>query len=575
MSWFLGVWHKRVEDGTRLLNKSTIVHENLEIEFGGHSETIHANCNNDNGAGWIVCGNGIEFSDGGSSLLSAKDWQERFHSEVPSLPTDGHYAIVYWTKFGFTLYTDKLELRRVYVVEDDNNLYFSTDLYKLTQFVAAPNVNMSSLASQLMMINSFSGESLLHNVLRLGASGVFSYHNGVTKHMSQDWLPGDDRYSSSAKDMLEDFSLLPFNEGKDVCLGLSGGVDCRTILAILLRHNPDKTSLFSFGETTSPDFQIAKEISERLHIFGHFVDLYTEYPLKPELLFNQMESYSLITEGAAKFDNIIHSYLFSQIGQQGSWMLDGGEGELFRMAFGNKIIRQNLAEWKTKNAGALLPFFTKKRFLNFAPDIETQFAEANIAAFESAINSLPNYRDFAPQDLFNIFTIRNRVRNLPPNGQKIADSYTLNHMPFAQPTLLSKLCYSPLNEKENSALARRIIIENCPALNEIPYLRRGVRAPFWLMDHFYPMLGYAKILKKIKPPKLPEPFIYSVLRSMRELLLDRVRSIGVQQCGWYDKSSLQKIEQHLEGGELTSSGQSNAVLEWLQFDIWREHLKLS
>lgn len=573
MSWFLGVWHEHGRGESSLLETSRVDHSHLELTHADSSETVHLSANS--ATGWIVCGNGIRYSDGMCSLVKVSDWNQVFSKSNAQLPSDGHYAALRWTETGFSLYTDATEYRRVYYFRQNGKIFFSTDLYRLVPYLDNRQFRFDALASQFSMINSYSDDALLKNVERLGQKGEMHFCDGLIKHSFTMWEPDRVVPKESAAEVLTAFTTLPFREGKTVSLGLSGGIDCRTLLAILLNEKPEQTSIFSLGVMGDPDFELAKEIAQELSLESRFYDLQSFCNQSAEVQFDEMKLYALQTEGAANLKHFFHTRVFSDVGSNGTWMMDGAEGEFLRQAFGNKVLRRKRKEMLRKDANALYPILTQRSGLGLSSEFSQEMEKASFEVFKRAVDIMPDTNSYTPEDWFNTFTLRYRVRNAPPNAQGLVDNCTVNHMPFAQPTLLSAVANTPLHKRHNSAIARSIIQKQYPKVNRVPYLRRGIRAPFWLLDYFYPMLGVSKIVKKIRPPRLPEPFVYSSLQSMRAILLDRVKCSAVQSCSWYDAASLKTLEETLTKGSLRVSTESAVVLEWLQFDFWREHLNLS
>ena len=330
----------------------SIVSPELILIGGGLPETFaFRKAGDDSGArGWLVCGIGIKAREDSISLMGEVDWNYLFtegnkHKDLEAM--DGHFAAATWNAGRFEVFTDRLELRRVYFSETDQLIAVSTRLDWLVPFLSRPELALEPFSSGWLLINSFTDDSLLKNVTRVGPSGRVLISGGKIEHTWHHWSPGP-RSDASILPLLRAATLLPVKEGHRLTLGLSGGMDSRTVLALMLGSDKQYWQVHSCGDTDNPDIAIARVIAEKLRI-QHQIQYYNLGKSDTvESITKSLRDYSLHTEMSDSPFGYPRLDLFSKMNREGYWMVDGGYGELLRRSYGNKLLLSNKEAMRTK-----------------------------------------------------------------------------------------------------------------------------------------------------------------------------------------------------------------------------------
>lgn len=197
-------------------------------------------------------------------MLHKNDWRNLLLSDTLQIDKlDGHFVVLRWNKNQIELFTDQLGLRTAYYGTCNEGLCFSTRLDWVARKTGKHEINEASIGGRWLLFNQLSYESCVKGIERLGPSAHVVIKDGVViKHESYPWLPqfgggGDER----VKMLLESFVHAATENGHAVSLGLSGGFDSRTLLAILMADRSAKFSIHSFGDPMDPDVRISESIA--------------------------------------------------------------------------------------------------------------------------------------------------------------------------------------------------------------------------------------------------------------------------------------------------------------------------
>jgi hypothetical protein len=508
---------------------------------------------------WAVCGIGISRTP---ALLTREDWNsllQRSHFDRSSL--DGHWVAVRWKKNSIEFYGDPMELRRLYWSENNSGVVFSTDLERLVDMMGSPKFSFENYAGHWMHINSFGNTTLLQGVSRLGPFGRMTVHNGKITRSEEPWAIPENPPPFSLN-TLEKLVNLPAQSGKKVALSLSGGIDCRTILA--LSKTPPE--LVTFGTQTDPDVQLALRAGKLLGTRTRFFEQRLPHTAnEKEQTLNKMKGLSLSFEAGFNLSQFTVIDFLETLRDEKYWLIDGGLGEVMRQAYGVRLLHQGKKLWNRKEYSGLARFFRAHRTPLFSKSIMSTISHAADTEIIQALKALPNTVSF--ETWIELLHLRYRVKNAPPNSQAGVDTILPKLMPCIQPSFIRSLHSLSNTERRGNALNRKIIKAHRPQLAQIPLAWYNTTVPFSLSGNTAAAKLYSVIAGKLR--KKNTLFRNSLLYSLREPLMDRLNSRKVRECAWYDTAHLHRLRASLASDSIHDA---SPFYEWLAVDFWRERI---
>lgn len=141
----------------------------------------------------------------------------------------------------------------------------------------------------------------------------------------QPFLPAEEKHDLPL--LLENMCLLPLLSGRKVCVGLSGGMDIRPLLAILLSSGMPFTAVH-FGTEEGEDYRIARKIAEDHNIPFRFIshqEASTGWEMAKDYLFHRGFGFNPASNSLLGYYPILS--------QEADVFLGGYYGELFRFRF--------------------------------------------------------------------------------------------------------------------------------------------------------------------------------------------------------------------------------------------------
>ena len=145
MSWIIGVVPKIPLDFDKILSaidndkKFTYKSKSFQIYAGSSTNNLHLSKGNyaDN-KGWIISGIGLQNNIEDTKILEHSDWNRllKEKNKIEKINNlDGHFIIVEWNDKFVSINSDVLGLRDIYIVENKNGIFFSTNVFWLSKFI--------------------------------------------------------------------------------------------------------------------------------------------------------------------------------------------------------------------------------------------------------------------------------------------------------------------------------------------------------------------------------------------------------------------------------------------------------
>ncbi|MBN2016666.1 MAG: hypothetical protein JW794_00795, partial [Candidatus Cloacimonetes bacterium] len=465
MSWIFGILRK---NGKILLpdkanfpffNKEKFVVETKDyyVSCGfGHNNSFFK-YDKEKDKGWIVCGSGISYNHDSFNLMDFKGWEEflrKKNTKVTDL--NGHFIILEWSKGRLRFRNDQLGMRDMYFAETENYFSFSTRLDWLIPFLENPEIDFEVYSSSWLCVNPLSYECFVKGVKRLCPGGQAEYNNRKFSHEYKPWLP---EYANRIKkktylEQIESFTSLGLQEERKVLLGLSGGIDSRILLSILLKENRDNWGTYSFGDKNFPDAIVARRLSEKLG-FKHFSISNLNTPKNVDVeRFNEfiLQTHSYMM-GSLFYEQDHYRKLPKNV-----LFIDGGKGEYCTRSFAKWLTLKGKSAILGKDYKSILGFIQNIKPKIFNQETENKLITSCYKQIEDIINDMPSIHNIDVGDWVDIFTIRTRTGNMGSPTQTRLDNIIFNYMPFLQPSFLRRVFELSVRFRARNNIFRSILL---------------------------------------------------------------------------------------------------------------------
>ena len=305
---------------------------------------------------------------------------------------NGHFITFVFNQKKIIFRNDQLGLRDCYFTETEDMIAFSTRLDWLVKLRNDCEIDLDVYSSRWQLVNSLSYKSFITNIKRLGPGGIAEISSGCLKIKSTYWLPeyAPDSKLDSMITLVKKLSLFPLERGHKLNLALSGGLDSRTLLSILLSYNSKEWNVLTFGEQQLPDMIISKKISEYYKI-EHDI-LYRELPSSDKCI-TRLIDYTSQTNAA------FPAYTCWELGyyeimDQAKVLIDGGKGGLLRRILTNKLLLLGKRALQNKNINKLYTLLHVSKPSIFNIKAEKSMRYSATKQIEMIINSMPDINEF-------------------------------------------------------------------------------------------------------------------------------------------------------------------------------------
>ena len=573
MGWILGTFgnfSNKVLQNLKSIHSQPLhffTSDKIYIAAGGIPETCRCSTQKDNSSGWVACGVGIKYENGIASLMNNDDWnRELSKKDFSQFHLNGHFAAAKWDKNKLELFTDQLGMRNIYVTKLDDCFAFSTRLDWILKLNKNISIEWEELGARWFLVNQLSDKSILKNVERInqGGKAVISLNHLSVQVINKPWHP-DLVQTQKDKDLvstLTDFTFCGLNGERKLSLGLSGGFDSRTLLALLLSSKSTNWSLHSFNSRKDPDRNIAEKISKKLNI-KHF---FWEYNLPPvDTILTQLKDFLGQTMLSVPASAFLNTQFYPLFYNQNKIVIDGANGEITRRRF---FVGLQLRGEKTiynKEYAELLPLLQNRRPTLFSNDYLSLLKKDLKKHIIDFCLTMPPAKEMGIDNWIDLFTIRTRLPNSSAPEQARSDSELINYMPFIQPAFLKKVFETPASERKNSKIFHKIINDISPVLKHFPLVKDGVIYPYRFGT--VPASVYMMIKRKLG-------FVYhdnmveNFLKHLSDFIQDTVHSSEVKSSGIYDYRRLVDItDSYYHKG---NTDYTHDINWWLSFEIWRQ-----
>lgn len=266
-----------------------------------------------------------------------------------------------------------------------------------------------------------------------------------------------------------------FRNGRQVSLGLSGGLDSRVLLALLSKSGiPLRTHVY--GLPDAPDVRVSTSIN-RKQAFGlghrHYEPILPPVEELAEAVFRHAST-TMATRPAS---DVLNLGMFSDIGESGSVLVDGGFGEIGRRQYLKRL--WYLARWALyrNDIRAITKHLTAPKPAIFAPEVVAMMKEGLEETVEREWMRVRNAGLDMPATL-DLFALRHRVPNFGAPIQAVMDQMLPNIMPLIHPEVLDASFAMPARLKAGSRLFKNTIAHYAPELQDFPLAKGETVVPY-------------------------------------------------------------------------------------------------
>lgn len=578
MSWFFGVIGDTVSQKTASLagriHKKPLSTFFRDREFyfaaGGFQPTCLSGAasksSNETESFWIALGCGIRQGRSQCTILAQHDWSEVDRDKSLLNGLSGHFAFLSYRGGQFEAYTDQLGLRTLYWARTETETVVSSRVDWAAQYLGGRAINFGNLGSRWLMFNQLSYDSLVDGIQRLGPSGKLAVsRNGVThSHTAFDPIFERDHSPNELVQLLTQFVNPDLQGTLRITLGLSGGLDSRVLLALLLSSDAPRFQTHTFGCSGDLDVSIARTISRECGVDNSLFD--ASLP-GPEELLCISGDYAAETNLVEPASTILRLRLYRSLDAQRVLMLDGGYGEIARRQYLNKLAFSGKRSIEEKNVEGVLKHLRHARGHFFNAEVSVQMEDGVRKEVSSMLDSMPRVKDLGIGSYLDLWAVRTRVPNLGSDEQARLDSILLNYMPFAQPSVINSVFNTPVRRRKNGALFREIIAERHPSLKRYPLVKNNVTYPY-SMPNISAWL-YTKAKRKLFY-RSKNDLAHAYLAVMREYILDTLTSRGVIECPAYNYG---KLSDAIHGYYSGNKALAAEVHWWLTFELWKKNVE--
>jgi len=484
------------------------------------------------------------------------DWKVLLHDEPRLNQLDGHYLVLIAAADEIRAYNDPLCKRSMWIHESSRGFFFCSeisllkdaglaelDLHKFGAYwhtMFPPNLRKYAPSSRSYYSNvemMFQGSSAVINPSGLKISDT-SYQ-----------VPSEELDLSK---MLYNMTLLPLRAGRKVCLGLSGGMDSRSLLAILLDSGMDFWAVH-LGRNDTMDYRIAEAIARD---YGLDFRCILEQDLK--IQWDQVVNY-MYTRGFGY--NPATSCLMAYhpvIAEDADIFLGGCFGELYRLRFFAAHIASTF-KLKTPDYRYFASYLYHKPVDFFIPEVNLQLHRSFMQDLSEVVADMPPSKGMPRQLWMDIFLIRYSIRSIHMPDLINLDHYLHDFMPFLQPSLIGQHWHYGFFAQLNEKLHRDIIRRCAPGLQKYPLAMVDTAAGYHYRPYALKLKAYLQSRTSIAPNRNQ-----AFLNTFKTQILDLAQEHRISLDSWIDHSKLQNILDGYYGGRHEAQ---NAVLSFVAYAL--------
>ncbi len=515
---------------------------------------------------WVVLGTGMEAGQSNLKLLSKEDWEKRIDNNSFK-ELEGHYLIVKLEVDKISFYCDKIGLRTVYFYRHKTGIYFSTRLDWITTVMESVEIDFSQFGSRWLTFNQLSNKSFLYGIEKLPPSSSAEIKSGSLKINTENWFPEIHPSTPEAlNDKLKKYLNIGLPDNLKLSFGLSGGLDSRFLLSILLQNPDKKFNVHSFGFNDDPDLQIAKRISENLALKCFFIQ---PKEIGYGQMLQKMKEYvasTLLIEPASSYLklNAFNNHYFED-----KFLVDGALAEFARRQFLNRLLIKGKNKLLKKDSGEVIKHLLVPKPGIFKEEYVDMMYEHSVEQLKDVFESFPDPSETGPENFVDLLVIKLRIPNYFGPEQERLDMILPGYIPFAQKAIISASLGVPVKERKNSKIFYDTIRNSYPELEKFPLVKNGSVYPYGLSA--LGSYAYTRIKKSLNK-KITNDLKINFYTSHEQAIREIITREEIREYKPYDEEAVINIINGFYSGQYEKIDE----LDWLlTFELFRKNLNIT
>ncbi len=561
MSWLYGYLSTtHIQEKKRLRTPLfTFESETVSIHAGGTGKNLlcfdHPNLAKHK---VFVLGDPILRNGDDYSYPLASDWAEMLQDKSKISNLDGHWLLLIAGPERISAYNDPLAKRSLFIHKARDYYFFCSELPLIKEAGLAQldpykfGAYWHSLFPPHKRRYAPSTQSYFKDVEMLYQGGRLELTRRGMEMQCSPFIPQNEPGDMDKR--MQNLCLLPLKNNLKVCVGLSGGLDIRALLAILIDSGMPFDTVH-FGTNEGADYNISRQIATDFKLPFRFIpdqqatrgwDSACEYLYKRGFGYNPASS-------------ALMGY-FPILGADADVFLDGMYGELFRFrsmfAHFYSIINSGKADFRS--FGNYL-YMQPETF--FIPEINRILYTGFWDSLKAAVAELPPPETMPKPLWMNLFYVRFSPRTINYPDLCDLDLNIRNHMPFLQSSVIEQHWHYGMFKQYNEGLHRGLINKYEPRLRRYPLAIGGESASYFYRT--FALKARIALEQRIRKPS-------SISRTERFLqdhqaeVLDLAESRMVKEDAWLDH---QKIHTILKAYYLGDNAKMNALLSFISYSL--------
>lgn len=470
----------------------------------------------------------------------------------------GAFTIIEISNSNIRIFCDKLKLRKFYYYSDSDSLILSTDLNWINT-ITCSKIDFTALGVYWNLNHKYRDHSLFDNIKIV--NGKFDYNLIKQSLLTSDhhYTPLTEKYRRkiTLEDVLEPLGKLIKNlSTNNLSLGLSGGVDSRTILAILLHNNINFTT-HTFGDILNPDVDIANKLANKFH--------FKNERYNNPLIENNSDAVSLVknytkrNEMSSSIPSLsIFSHL-SKLNEKKMFMIDGGFICFMRRYSYNKLSSNQKSDIK---AGRLEAYFRALKTNNhnyFNKDIQNVFQLSCKKHLNEVIESINLTKEYHYGDILDSIRFKYHNSYMYAPSQKLYDECIPNIMIGAQRSLTDLFLSIDPKVRHDASLNKQIMKLVSAKLRNYPIARYNTKI-YWSSNRYLDFAqGYISNKLGLGYQGRDSDVWLMILK---EWLYDNLHSINIKNSDFLDTASIHVLADNYYNNKINSC--SSSLLKAIQ-----------
>lgn len=513
--------------------------------------------------GFALIGSVLEFTSNKFSIPEAGALLKNLPVRSYRDSLDGNYCGVHWKEGKITLFSDQSGIFDLFYFQKEGTTFFSNDLIYLTSFAEGFELNTKIFSTRWLSVNQFSADCIVKNVHRLCKGESLTIEDNGSFTLSARKVDDDHKITSlSVSELLTGLFNVLTNSGYHISLSLSGGIDSRFLLAILLSIKSKNFSTHTFGSPEDQDSVVASQISKAAGIPHQQL---FEPEMNTDECISLMKNYVRSTQCISPASAIFRLKYYQQLYGIKNIVIDGGFGEIGRRQYLNRLLFKKKSAVLIEDTDVIFDYTRLDRADIFNAETKLRMTSDAKDQIKRLTGELPAAKHIGAENWADTFSYHTRLPNFFGIEQMRIQKYVNSLMPFGMKNIYQSIMNIDLRQRKNGNAFKKIIAEKSGKLSEIPLAKDDAVYAFnsgFLTSRL--RIKYQKLRTRESP--VDE---YKYLKKVRDFTLGLLYSKSTKNFELYDYN---KISKNVAGFYNGNNEFAKFTDWWLTFEIMRRFI---